>query len=37
MLNTASAKFSSIEVWFTYQYSKPVEIEDIVNMTLIIG
>ena len=29
--------FSFIEVWFTIQTSKALEIEDSVNMTLIIG
>ena len=37
MLNTTSTEFSSIEVWFTGQNSEPIEIEDNVNMTLIIG
>ena len=37
MLNTTNTKFSSIGVWFTDQNSKPLEIEDNVNMTLIIG
>ena len=37
MLNTANTEFSSIEVWFTDQKSKPPEIEDNVNFTLIIG
>ena len=37
MLNTTNTKFSSIEVWFTNQNSKPLEIKDNVNMTLIIG
>ena len=37
MLNTTSTKFSSIEVWFTDQNSKQLEIKDNVNMTLIIG
>ena len=37
MLNTTSTEFSSIEVWFTDQNSEPIEIEDNVNMTLIIG
>ena len=36
MLNTANTEFSSIEVWFTDQNSKPLEIEDNVNLTLII-
>ena len=37
MLNTTNTEFSSTEVWFTDQNSKPPEIEDSVNMTLIIG
>ena len=37
MLNTTNTEFSSIEVWFTDQNSKQLEIEDNVNMTLIIG
>ena len=37
MLNTANTDFSSIEEWFTDQNSKPLEIDDNVNMTLIIG
>ena len=37
MLSTTNTKFSSIKVWFTDQNSKPLEIEDTVNMTLIIG
>ena len=37
MLSTTNAEFSSIEVWFTDQNSEPLEIEDNVNMTLIIG
>ena len=37
MLNTNDTEFSSIEVWFTDQNSKQLEIEDNVNMTLIIG
>ena len=34
MLNTTNTKFSSIEVWFTNQNSKPPEIEDSINMML---
>ena len=30
-------EFSFIEVWFTDQNSGPLEIEDNVNLTLIIG
>ena len=37
MLNTANAEFSSIEVWFTDENSKKLEIEVNVNMDLITG
>ena len=37
MLNTKYTEFSSIEVWFTGQNGKQLEIEDNANMTLIIG
>ena len=37
MMNTANTEFSSVEVWFTDQISQPLEIEDNVNLTLIIG
>ena len=37
MLSATKTKFSSIEVWFTDQNSEPLEIEDNVNLTLIIG
>ena len=37
MLNTTITESSSIEVSFTDQNSKPLEIEDNINMTLIIG
>ena len=37
MLSTTNREFSSIEVWFSDQNSEPLEIEDNVNMTLIIG
>ena len=37
MLNTTNTEFWSFEVWFTDQNSVPLEIEDNVNMTLIIG
>ena len=36
MINTISTEFSSVEVWFTDQSSKALEIEDNVNLTLII-
>ena len=37
MLNTTNTEFFSIEVWFTDQNSKSLEIEGNVNMLLIIG
>ena len=37
MLNTTNTKFLFIEVWFTDQNSKQIEIEDNINMTLIMG
>ena len=37
MMNTVNKEFSSVEVWFTDQSSKALEIEDNVNLTLIIG
>ena len=37
MMNTVNTEFSSIEVWFTNQNSKVLEIEDSINLTLIIG
>ena len=37
ILSTTNAEFSFIEVWFTDQNSEPLEIEDNVNLTLIIG
>ena len=37
MMNTINTEFSSVEVWFTDQSSKAIEIEDNVNFTLIIG
>ena len=37
MLKTTNAEFQSIEVWFTDQKNRPLEIEDNVNITLIIG
>ena len=35
MLKTANAQFSFIEIWFTDQNNRPLEIEDNVNITLI--
>ena len=37
MMNTVNTEFSFIEVWFTNQASKALNIEDNVNLTLIIG
>ena len=37
MMNTVNTEFSSVEVWFTDQSSKALEIEDNVNLALIIG
>ena len=37
MMNTFNTEFSFVEVWFTDQTSKAIEIEDNVNLTLIIG
>ena len=37
MMNTVNTEFPSVEVWFTGQSSKALEIEDNVNLTLIIG
>ena len=36
-MNTINTEFSFIEVSFTNQASKALEIEDNVNLTLIIG
>ena len=36
-LKTTNAEFSFIEIWFTDQSNRPLEIEDNVNITLIIG
>ena len=36
MLNTTNTEFSSIEVWFTDQNSKKLEIKENVSITLII-
>ena len=37
MMNTINTESSFVEVWFTDQTSKALEIEDNVNLTLIIG
>ena len=36
-MNTVHTEFSSVEVWFSDQASKALEIEDNINLTLIIG
>ena len=36
-LETFYSEFSYIEVWFTDQNSKPIEIEDKINITLVIS
>ena len=37
MLKTANSEFQFIQVWFTDQNNRPLEIEDSMNITLIIG
>ena len=37
MLKITNAEFSFIEIWFTYQNNRSLEIEHNVNITLIIG
>ena len=37
MLNKINTKFSFIDVWLTDQNSRPLEIEDNLNMTFVIG
>ena len=37
MISTTNTEFSFIEVLFTDQNSEPLEIEDNINLTLIIG
>ena len=36
MLKTTNADFSFIEVWFTDQNNRPLEIEGSLNITLIV-
>ena len=36
-MTTVNTEFSFVEVWFTDQASKALEIEDNINLTLIIG
>ena len=35
-LKTFNSEFQEIKVWFTDQTSKPLEVEDKINLTLII-
>ena len=37
MLKTTYTEIQFIQLWFTYQNNKPLEIEDSINITLIIG
>ena len=37
MMNTVNTEFSFVEVWFTDQATKALEIEDNVNLTVITG
>ena len=37
MLKTVNIEFSFIEIWFTDQDNRPLEIEDSVNISLIVG
>ena len=37
MLKAANSEFPFIQVWFTDQNNRPLEIEDSINITLIIG
>ena len=36
-LKTFNSEFSYLEVWFTDQNSKPLEVEDKINITLVIN
>ena len=36
-MNTVNTEFSHIEVWFTDQSSKALDIEDNINLTPVIG
>ena len=35
-LKTFNSEFQEIKIWFTHQTSKPLEVEDKINLTLII-
>ena len=36
-MNTVNTEFSFVEIWFTDQASKALEIEENVNLTQIVG
>ena len=36
ILETSNSEFQEIKVWFTDQNSKPLEVEDNINLTLIV-
>ena len=35
-MNTVNTEFSDVEIWFTDQFRKALEIEDNINLTLTI-
>ena len=35
-LNTFNSEYNEIEVWFTGQNNQPLEIEDIINLTMVV-
>ena len=37
MLKTTNAGFQPIQVWFTDENNRPLEMEDSINITIIIG
>ena len=37
MMNTINAEFSYVDVWFTDQVTKALEVKDNVNLTLFFG
>ena len=37
MLKTTNSEFPFIQVWFTDQNNRPLEIEDIIDITVVIG
>ena len=36
LLKTFNSEFQDIRIWFTDQNSQPLEIEDMINLTLVI-